>query len=246
MAGFNDEIQKATQHLEKFNRALGMAAAMGGAGGGAGGSGAGGAGGGAAGAVGMGGMAGLGARFGPWGAAIGAAAGAGLGIGSAAVGAVTGAAQFATPAANQFAVTGSSAAFAGAITSSLVGAATSGPIGGFLGALSGAGPAQRTLQAAGMGRASDLLGNMARIGVTPTEEFRKSILDTAIDQEGRVTEEMGKIKQYLDSSEAWGRAKPKGAVGDGFDEITKFKKMVEGVTGALDNLYQVLKRFGVL
>jgi hypothetical protein len=97
-----------------------------------------------------------------------------------------------------------------------------------------------------MGQASDLLGNMARIGVTPTDEFRKSILDTAINQEGRVNEEMGKIKGYLDSSEAWAKAKPKGAIGDGFDEITKFKKTVEGVTGALDNLYQVLKRFGVL
>ena len=169
-----------------------------------------------------------------------------MGAAAAGYSALSSAAQFATPAANAYSMTGSSAAFAGAITSSLVGAATSGPIGGFLGALSGAGPAQRTLAAAGMGRASDLLGNMARIGVTPSDEFRKSILDTSIEQEGRVNAEMAKVKGYLDSSEAWQKAKPKGAVGDGFDEITRFKKMVEGVTGALDNLYQVLKRFGVL
>lgn len=231
MAGFKDELDKATASLEKFNRALGMA--TGGMATGGGSSGAAGVGGGTGGGLGSSGL-GMSGFGGPLLAGAGMAAGL---IG----GAITSAAQFATPAATAFSVTGSSAAFASGVTNSLVSGIAGNAIGGLILGGSGITAAADTNKRAGA-RVGDITEQMARIGIPVSDEFRKGLIDVAQEQEKRVTTERGKIAAALGGAKGLAGAKPDGA-GKEFDEIVKLLTKIEAHVSHIPGLASTILNF---
>jgi hypothetical protein len=191
MAGsFNDQIREATRNLSAFNSALRMASGSGGGGGG----------GGAAGMVaGMAGGKGFLAAAGPLGLAM---AGASMAVDAAAAGA-----QFLTPAARGFAITGSSASLAVGITQSTISALGSNPFTNLL-----TQPLQvsnEVAQRAGQG----VLGvteDLARIGVRVSDKQRRALADISAEQENRVTEERQKVQDIVGSADFLQKVMPGG------------------------------------
>jgi hypothetical protein len=209
VASFAEEIRAATQALSGFTAAL----RLGGLGAGAGAGGAVGA------MAGIAGARGALAGAGPAGLAL---AGATLGFEAAAAGA-----RFLTPAASQFAITGSSQGFASAVTASVLGAAQNTAIGGLvLGATGVAAPIE-TNQRAGQSVLS-VTEDLARIGVNVSPRQRQRLFDVAQEQEARATEERARVAEIANSATALAKAKPAGA-GEGFDAIVSALQSIENV-----------------
>lgn len=139
--------------------------------------------------------------------------------------AINGAASFLTPAANAYAVTGSSAALATAVNQSLLGAVGNTAIGGFALALTGVSAAKETTERAGRD-VSSVTEDIARYGEEVSPELRKSLADVALEQEKRVTKERGEVAALTGSTEALKDARPAGA-GAGFDMVVSVLERIE-------------------
>jgi len=218
VASFTEEVNKAAEGLQKFNQALrprdelGRFVSGGGASGGGGGGG-----GGFGGGISLGG--------GRAGLAAGGLAGGALAAGGLAIDGLNSAARFLTPAANAFATTGTSQGVASAVNSSLINAVGSTAIGGLILAGSGVAAAQETTQRAA-GRVGAVTEDLARYGIEVSDDFRKRLADSQLEQEKRVSTERGKVQELLGSTDALERAKPEGA-GAVFDSILGVLKSIE-------------------
>lgn len=220
MANWQEELSRAAQKLsdaaDKLGDARGGANRLHAGQGGPGSSGQGGVG---SLVGGLSGGRGFLAAAGPAGIAL---AGAGIAADAIAAGA-----RFATTAANAYAVTGSAQAFASGITSSLVGAAENTALGGLLLGATGISAARGTNQRAGAATL-DVTEDLARIGVSVSEEQRQRFFDRNQEIEKRVTEERGKVEAIQNSAKELDDAKPAGA-GGGFDRIAKLLESIEGL-----------------
>lgn len=219
MASFSEEVSKATEGLKKFNQALsagqrfdahGAAKALSPSGSPGGG---------------------LPALPGLGGGAISKAGAIGLAIGAGAEAAGT-VAQALTPAAKAFHASGTSAGVATAVTNQLLDSVQDTRIGAFALAVTGVSTARETTQRAGA-RVGAVTEDLARYGVTVSDEFRQRLANTAIEQEKRVTTERGKVDALTGSAAALDAARPDsakgGAMGAGFDAIVGVLSRIEGL-----------------
>lgn len=223
--GFNDEISRATNELEKFTRALQVSGRSIGVGG------IGAAGGGGVGAsLGLGRAAALGGALGLIGSGASAAAGA-------AVDAVSRVASFASPAATTYAATGSSQSFAQAVTGSLLSAVGGTSLGGLLLGGTGIQSALTTNQnaAARVGQLTEQIARVSGQSVNPA--VRERLFGVIQKQERAVTEEREALGAIATSADKLEGAKPKGA-GEDFDRLVSLLQNIESNTSQLPAFVQ--------
>lgn len=208
MASFSDELREASRALVQFRSTLNDTSGSG---------------------AGRGFAGGIGGS-GPFLAASGPA-GIALASGAAALRGINAAAEFATPAANAYAVTGSSAALSSAVTQSILGSIGNTSLGGFALAATGLGAAQTVNQRAG----DQVLGvtrDLARFGIEVNRESRERLVREATAQQARVLREEAEVQALTGSAEALKNAKPAGA-GDTFDAGVAVLERIEALLRSL-------------
>lgn len=136
-----------------------------------------------------------------------------------------GAAEFFTPAARAYSLTGSSAAFSSAVTQSTLGAIGSNTFGAFALAATGV-EAQNQINLSAAERVSGITAQLARYGVQVSDEERSRLIGVAQEQEGRAAKEAAKVYAEAGSVEALKAAKPEGA-GAGYDAIVSVLERIE-------------------
>lgn len=162
-------------------------------------------------------------------ASTGGLSGLALGAAGAVVGGAFGLAQagaeFFTPAARAYALTGSSAAFSSAVTQSTLGVVGSNTFGAFALAATGV-ESQNQINLSAAERVAGITAQLARFGTQVSDDQRTRLLAIAQEQEGRAAKEAAKVYAEAGSVEALKASRPEGA-GAGYDAVVSVLERIE-------------------
>ena len=139
--------------------------------------------------------------------------------------------QFLTPAANAYAVTGSSAGLSEAVSASALQSFRSTGVGGFALGLAGGSAALDSTALAGAATA-DITADLARIGINVSAEQRRGLFQANLQPETRVQREQAEVTKLSTSLDSIESAKPEGA-GRGFDAMIA---ILWGIERAVDKI----------